>query len=217
MSMVKIVTKRRIGRGQRPETRRMVMKTVNRMALLSAFTLAGCTADYVKDGNAPVQLIIASLSPNPLSSDVAISTGGVCPDIATVAVANRAKNLNVTVPQVPQAIIVNRYEVSYYRSDGRANQGVDVPYSISGALTASVDAATSGTVNIPIEVVRRQAKLEPPLLQLSPGGQALIVTMFAKITLYGTTIAGEAVTASASMQLDMANFADTATTCPTNN
>lgn len=193
------------------------MKTVNRMALLSALTLAGCAADYVEVGNAPVQLIIASLIPNPLDSDVAISTGGVCPDFATVAVANRAKNLNVTVPAVPQAIIVNRYEVSYYRSDGRANQGVDVPYSISGALTASVDAATGGTVNIPIEVVRRQAKLEPPLLQLVPGGQALIVTMFAKITLYGQTVAGEAVTASGSMQIDMANFNDTQTSCPTQN
>ena len=190
------------------------MKTVNRTALLLALTLAGCSADYVKNGNAPVQLIIASLSPNPMDSDVAISTGGVCPDFATVAVANRAKNLNVTVPQVPQAIIVNRYEVSYYRSDGRANQGVDVPFFISGALTASVDAATGGTQNITIEVVRRQAKLEPPLLQLAPGGQALIVTMFAKITLYGTTIAGETVTASASMQIDMANFGDTLTACP---
>lgn len=189
------------------------MKTANRMALISALTLAGCSADYVQVGNAPVQLIIASLTPNPLDSDTVISSGGVCPDFATVAVANRAKNLNVTVPAVPQAIIVNRYEVSYYRSDGRANQGVDVPYSISGVLTASVDAATGGTVTIPIEVVRRQAKLEPPLIQLDPGGQALIVTMFAKITLYGQTIAGEAVTASSSMQIDMANFNDTLTEC----
>lgn len=193
------------------------MKTVNRMALLSALTLAGCSADYVNVGNAPVLLIIAGLTPNPMDSDVAISTGGICPDIATVAVANRAKNPNAAVPQVAQAIIVNRYEVSYYRSDGRANQGVDVPYSISGALAASVDAATSGTVNIPIEVVRRQAKLEPPLIQLFPSGQALIVTMFAKITLYGQTIAGENVSASASMQIDMANFGDELTACPTRN
>jgi len=189
------------------------MKTVSRMALLSALTLAGCTADYVQNGNAPVQLIIASLTPNPMDSDVAISTGGVCPDFASVTVANRAKNPNLTVPQVAQAIIVNRYEVSYYRSDGRANQGVDVPYFISGALTASVDAGTSGTVTFPIEVVRRQAKLEPPLLQLYPGGQALIITMFAKITLYGQTVAGETVTASSSMQVDMANFGDDLTKC----
>jgi hypothetical protein len=199
------------------------MKTVNRMALLGALTLAGCTAGYVKDGNAPVQLIIASLSPNPMSSEVLLA-GTICPDIATVAVANRAKNPSITVPQVPQAIIVNRYEVSYTRSDGRAQQGVDVPYSISGALTASVDAATNGTVNIPIEVVRRQAKLEPPLIELripegQNNGQALIVTMFAKITLYGQTIAGQSVSASGTMQIDFADYVDTGTaaTCPTGN
>ncbi len=199
------------------------MKTVNRMALLSALTFAGCAADYVDVGNAPVQLIIAAISPNPMSSEVLLA-GTICADFATVAVANRAKNLNVTVPAVPQAIIVNRYEVSYYRSDGRATQGVDVPYSISGALTASVDAATGGTVNIPIEVVRRQAKMEPPLVQLripdgQNGGQSLIVTMFAKITLYGQTVAGENVSASGSMQIDFADYVDTGAsgTCPTPN
>jgi hypothetical protein len=191
------------------------MKTVNRMALLSALTLTGCAPDYVQNGNAPVQLIIAGVSPNPLSSEVLVGTT-VCPDFATVSVANRPKNPNVAVPQVAQAIIVNRYEVSYYRSDGRAQQGVDVPYSISGALTASVDAASNGVIGISIEVVRRQAKLEPPLIQLvQPGGQALIVTMFAKITLYGTTIAGENVAATGNMQIDFADFADggTAATC----
>lgn len=191
------------------------MKTASRIALMLALGLAGCTADYVKVGNAPVELIIAGITPNPMSSDVAISNGGICPDIATLAVANRSKNPNVTVPQVPQAIIVNRYEVSYYRSDGRGVPGVDVPYSISGALTSTFDAKSSGTDPLFIEVVRRQAKLEPPLIQLAPDGQALIVTMFAKITLYGQTIAGQNVTASASMQIDMANFADNQTTCPT--
>lgn len=198
------------------------MKRLNRMALLSALTLAGCSADYVNVGNAPVLLIIAGLSPNPMSSEVLLG-GSICPDFATVAVANRPKNPNATVPVVAQAIIVNRYEVSYYRSDGRANQGVDVPYSISGALAASVDVANSGTVNIPIEVVRRQAKLEPPLIQLrqpdsQSGGQALIVTMFARITLYGQTIAGDDVSASGSMQIDFADYVDSGTgaTCPTN-
>ena len=108
-------------------------------------------------------------------------------------VANRAKNPNIATPIVAQAIIVNRYEVSYYRSDGRAQQGVDVPYSISGAITPAVDAAnTVPTAASPSRWSGSQAKLEAPLLQLagSGGGQALIVTMFAKITLYGQTVAG---------------------------
>jgi len=197
------------------------MKRASRMALLATLGLAGCTADYAKVGNAPVQLIIAGISPNPMSSEVLLG-GSICPDFATLAVANRSKNPGVTVPQVPQAIIVNRYEVSYYRSDGRAQQGVDVPYSISGALTATFDAKTSGTDDVTIEVVRRQAKLEPPLIQLRTdggGGQALIVTMFAKVTLYGQTIAGQNVTASGNMQIDFADYVDTGSsaTCPTQN
>ncbi len=40
------------------------------------------------------------------------------------------------------AVFVERYEIRYYRSDGRATQGVDVPYTISGNLTTAVDAGT---------------------------------------------------------------------------
>jgi hypothetical protein len=188
------------------------MNRASWMALALALGMAGCTADYAKVGNAPVLLIIAGINPNPMSSEV-LQGGGICPDFATLAVANRSKNPNVTVPQVPQAIIVNRYEVSYYRSDGRATQGVDVPYSISGNLTASFDAKTSGTDDLTIEVVRRQAKVEPPLIQLRQenqgGGQAFIVTMFARVTLHGQTIAGQNVSATASMQIDFADYVDT--------
>jgi hypothetical protein len=193
------------------------MKTSSKLALAMALGLAGCSADYVQDGHGPVLLIIAGVDPNPLSSEVLLA-GGICPDFVELAIANRSKNPNVTVPQVPQAIIVNRYEVSYYRSDGRATQGVDVPYSISGDITAAFDAKTSGTDPLIIEVVRRQAKLEPPLIQLrtdAGGGQALIVTMFAKITLYGQTIARQSVTATATMQIDFADYVDSGefTTC----
>jgi hypothetical protein len=199
------------------------MKTVNRMALVGALTLAGCSADYVKNGNAPVLLTIQGLSPNPLSSEVLLA-GSICPDFATVALSNQPKNPNLTVPQTATSIVVNRYEVSYYRSDGRGVQGVDVPYSISGALAATVDSSNGTTTNVNIEVVRRQAKLEPPLVQLElpdgqNGGQSLILTMFAKITLYGQTFAGDAVSASGSMQIDFADYVDSGTTatCPTGN
>lgn len=190
------------------------MKTSSKLALAMALGLAGCSADYVQDGHAPVLLLIAGIAPNPMSSEVLLA-GTICPDFAELAVAVRAKNPNVTVPQYPNAVIVNRYEVSYYRSDGRARPGVDVPYAISGDVTAAFDAKDSGTDPLTIEVVRRQAKLEPPLIQLvndpntgQGGGQALIVTMFAKITLYGRTVAGQEVTTSASMQIDFADYVD---------
>jgi hypothetical protein len=126
-----------------------------------------------------------------------------------VAVAVRSKNPNVTVPQIPLHVLINQYSVRYFRSDGRNVEGVDVPFSITGALADEEDAKTSGTSDIAIEVVRAQAKMEPPLSNLSGGGGAIVFTCFAEITLYGQNITGKQVTATGTMQIDFADFAGT--------
>jgi hypothetical protein len=154
-----------------------------------------------------------------MSSEVLLG-GSICPDFASVSVVNLTKNPNFVASAAAQTVIVNRYEVSYFRSDGRATQGVDVPYAISGTTNASLPIQTgadSAGAVFPIEVVRRQAKMEPPLVQLRDGGgQAIIVTMQARITVYGQTIAGENVSASGTMQIDFADYVDTGTAaCPT--
>jgi hypothetical protein len=195
------------------------MKTVTRLALMCALALGGCTADYARQGNAPVLLLITNITPNPMSSEVLLG-GSICPDFASVSVVNLTKNPNFVASAAAQTVIVNRYEVSYFRSDGRATQGVDVPYAISGTTNASLPIQTgadSAGAVFPIEVVRRQAKMEPPLVQLRDGGgQAIIVTMQARITVYGQTIAGENVSASGTMQIDFADYVDTGTAaCPT--
>jgi hypothetical protein len=188
------------------------------LALLSAAALAGsgCTAAYVKDSTAAVQLFIAAVNGGaPLKSDVRLAPSAVVNDSVPVDVAVRAKNPNFdNVPQIAMAVFLERYEVSYYRSDGRAVEGVDVPYRISGNLTVAIDALTSGTTPIPIDVVRAQAKLEPPLVNLwgpesgTLGGTALIVTMFARITLHGRTVPGQAVQATGTLQIDFADYPD---------
>jgi hypothetical protein len=64
-------------------------------------------------------------------------------------------------------------------------------------------------VDVPIEVVRAQAKLEPPLRNLRTenfGGSALILTCFAEITVHGRTLAGEAVSGSGRLQIDFADW-----------
>jgi hypothetical protein len=218
MSTLKSWANRSVGRGERPETRRKVMKTVNRMALLGTLTLAGCTADFAKNGNGSVLLLITGVNGGKvLQSDVEIG-GGICPDTVFVRVENKPKNPNILAIDYRGDIVIERYEVRYSRSDGRATQGVDVPYSISGNLAAEV--IFLADANVPVQVVRDQAKLEPPLMELrDSGGQALIVSMFAEITLYGRTTIGEAVTAKGSMQIDFSDFADqgTSATCPTTN
>lgn len=192
------------------------MKTLNRMALLSALTLAGCTADFAKNGNGSVLLLMTGVNGGKvLQSDVEIG-GGICPDTVLVRLENKPKNPNIGAIDFRGDIVVERYEVRYSRSDGRGTPGVDVPYPISGNMAAEVIFLSEA--NVPIQVVRDQAKLEPPLMQLrNNGGQALIVSMFAEITLYGHTTVGEAVTAKGSMQIDFSDFVDAGSGCPTTN
>lgn len=192
------------------------------LVVAASLWMAGCTADFAKNGEGPLLLLITGInSGKVLQSDVSLG-GGICPDTVQVRVENKPKNPNVTTVDYRGDIVVERYEVRYSRSDGRATQGVDVPYSITGNVAAEVIFLEATTV--PVQVVRDQAKLEPPLLQLrtsdvSNGGQAIIVTMFAEITLYGHTTIGQAVTAKGSMQIDFSDFADggASATCPVNN
>jgi len=182
--------------------------------LLVALVCGSCTPSYVTGNDAPVNLIIAAINKgSELDSDIRMGKDSsfVCEDEVPVSVAVRNKNPNAPVPYVPGAVLLQSYEVRYFRTDGRGTEGVDVPYRITGNLAFAVDVASSGTSDVSIEVVRRQAKLEPPLSTIN---QANIVTLMAQVTLFGQTVAGQKVTASASFQIDFADFGDTNTTCP---
>ena len=180
--------------------------------LLAAAGFAGCSAGYTTNNASSVLLIIAGVNGGvPLKSDV-LTEGAVVSNSVELAMAVRFKNPDIsTVPQIPSAVIIERYEVKYRRSDGRGVEGQDVPYSISGNVTAAFDVKNSGTDPLSIEVVRAQAKLEPPLrnLQSVTGtslGGALVVTMFADITVHGRTISGQTVSATGSLQIDFADY-----------
>ena len=206
-------------RSTRSISRRDVSRASRRVAATlaaAALGLSGCVPSYVTSSQAPVLFYVAAINGGAaLDSDVRKKPDAVVDDTVNVSVGDRPKNPNFSnIPQVAMAIKIERYEVSYYRSDGRGVQGVDVPYTISGNLSTALDVAISGTVDVPIRVVRAQAKLEPPLINLwgtSPGvlgGTALIVTMFAKITISGHTVAGEAVEASGTLQINFADYPD---------
>jgi hypothetical protein len=124
-------------------------------------------------------------------------------------VAVRPKNPNATIVQNAGDIFLKRYEVRYTRTDGRAVEGVDVPYRVSGLLSAVVVNDGNGTVSL--EVVRRQAKLEPPLSQID-GAQ--IVTMFAEVTLFGENTVGNGVSARGQLQVNFLNVVDSNSSCP---
>lgn len=182
-------------------------------AMLVGVGSLGCTPSYVTGNDAPVNLIIAAINSGAqLDSDIRIGkdSSSVCQDQVPVSVAVRNKNPNVPTPYVPGAVLLQSYEVRYFRTDGRGVEGVDVPYRITGNLAFAIDVADSGTEDVSLEVVRRQAKLEPPL---STFNQANILTVMAEVTLFGETVAGQKVSASGRFQIDFADFVDNLTQC----
>jgi hypothetical protein len=193
---------------------------VGALSVAVALAMSGCAADYVTGNNAAVNLYVTSVNAGtPLDSDVRHGTNAedatpfVCADRATVTVAVRFKNPQTPTPSVPNAVMLESYEVKYTRTDGRGTEGIDVPYRITGNLTLAVDAAESDNSDVVIEVVRRQAKLEPPLSTIN---QNALLTTMAEVTLYGKTVSGQRVSAAGRVQITFADYGDDSTSCPTN-
>jgi hypothetical protein len=102
-------------------------------------------------------------------------------------------------------VILQRYDVSYQRSDGRGVEGVDVPYRFSGAMTASAvrnDDCRNHLV--------RQQVLEPPLSNIT-GLQ--IVEMTANVTFYGETVSRATVSATGAAAVRFADYGSGTPTC----
>jgi hypothetical protein len=177
-----------------------------------ALAMAGCSADYVEGDRSSVLLLIESINDGaPVMSDVRGS--GENPDtivncLTQVKVSVRAKNPTLTATAV-QDVRLTRYEVSYRRSDGRGVEGVDVPYTISGNMTITVPAG-GDTTSFPVDLVRHQAKLLPPLSNIT-GLQ--LVTMFADVALNGATISGSNVSAQGTVQVTFADYGSGTPSC----
>lgn len=183
---------------------------------LGPLAMGGCTPDWAKNGNADVVLLMTAINDgNPLDSDVrsGILSDFVCSDIVPLRLENHFKNADVTNTGFRHDFTVERYEVHYFRSDGRNVEGVDVPFAITGNLAQEVIEENAATLNL--EVVRRQAKLDPPLTHLARGGGGIVVTMFAEITLHARTTTGDVTnTVSGRLQIDFSDFGDSNTSCP---
>jgi hypothetical protein len=196
--------------------RRKVMRAVKvcGVVALGAISMGGCTPNWATTSGSPVVLLMTAINGGaPLDSDVKISSGTVCPDSVELRLENHFKNPGVTNTGFRHDLTVERYEVHYFRSDGRGVEGVDVPYSITGNVSQEVVEESAAT--LPLEVVRRQAKLEPPLRNLDNNGGAIIFTAFAEITLYARTTTGEVLApVTGRLQIDFADFGDSDTTCP---
>jgi hypothetical protein len=202
------------------EFRRKAMRAVG---VISACALvigvSGCVPGYVKENDSPVLFRIVSINGGQtLTSNVGDTTS----DPVAVTVAVRPKNpLNTNVPQIAEAVIIEQYRVRFFRTDGRDVEGVDVPFSFTGGITTAVDIGIGSDANVTlsIPVIRVQAKQESPLRNLRSllgtvvGGQqqtggVLVptVTMTAEITIFGRTIAGEAVSDTGRVTIDFVDL-----------
>ena len=189
------------------------MRAKGFVLVLSALAASGCVPEWARQGDSPEVLLMTGINNgSPITSDVRISTGTVCPDFATLRLENHRRNPLNTDASFRADIVVERYDVRYFRSDGRSTEGVDVPFRITGNVAQEIQAGNAASLNV--EIVRRQAKLEPPLRNLVDLGGAQVVTMFAEVTVYArSTINQTTNSVSARVQVDFADFVDTLTQC----
>jgi hypothetical protein len=187
-------------------------------AAAAALATAAC-GDKVLQGKGSSYLVIDQLAAatgakaetfsTVLQSDV-LTKGGVLEDLGKVTLHIAMKDVSLTTGTEPTAnnvITVNRYHVDFIRSDGRNTQGVDVPYSVDGAVTGTVTTSQTALV---FAIVPVQRKLEAPLLALRNLGGAVAIMTIANVTFYGYDQAGNAVAVTGSISVNFADWADEA-------
>lgn len=190
------------------------------LVALAALALNACVPEYLEQNNSQVLMRIIKVSSesgeNEEEGDFLLSdVTPVFNDNAVLTVEVLAKNPSIQDVGRFNDVMIERYEVRYFRTDGRNTEGVDVPYRFTGAIGTLIPVNTDG--DIAFIVVRHTAKLEPPLKNLVfipgtvSGGGLDILTCIAEITLHGRTTRGEAVTASARLTVTFADFADDTT------
>jgi hypothetical protein len=202
-----------------------VMK-IRHVAVVGALALVSgaCVPDWASTNDAPYILEIAAITNQdgtlPILSDVSFP---VVNDNALVTMNIFRKNNNETLgTSAVEHVYLKRYEVRFFRTDGRNTEGVDVPHRISGAL-GNVRLHTPGPgdeteAQITIVLVRHQAKIEPPLKNLQGGSvfestvgvlpQGAILTMIAEVTIHGETVQGRAMEAKGFVDVSFADFPD---------
>jgi hypothetical protein len=188
------------------------------IVVCGGFAMTSCHSG-VTNGRSPAYLVIDSLlggkgekageTPTfftQLNSDV-YTNGSVFTDVGQVTMHTEMKDVTVTAPTANNLITINHYRVQYRRTDGHNIEGVDVPYAFEGAVTFTVG---PGTVTSGFDLVRLQAKLESPLINLRNGGGAIAISTIADVTFYGKDQTGVDVSQAGSISVNFADWGDPA-------
>ena len=177
---------------------------------LAALGVSACGSGDAREGQASSYLIVDRLvmadeGGAPFESDV-LSDDGIFEDGAVAVVSAAMRDVtNPNGPSTNNRITINRYRVTFRRSDGRKEPGVDVPYGFDGAVTATVGPGDS--ITVPFVMVRIQAKLEAPLAALRFHGGALAISTIADVTFYGRDQTGREVMVTGSTSVNFADWA----------
>jgi hypothetical protein len=210
------------------------MKSLQILGIVGfAAAMTGCVPDWARDNETGIIMEIAGITGFAggeaggtegaiLMSDV-VTNGTAFNDDAVVLVNIYRKNPTVAATSALEHVRLESYEVRYFRTDGHSVEGVDVPHRITGALNSVRLHTPTQTGEIEAEavitVVRQQAKLEPPLINLIGGnrsitgslllpGQAIITTV-AEITIYAREVTTrEPLSATGRFQVTFADFGD---------
>lgn len=206
------------------------MRNINRILMAAAVALAGTSCgDVVRTGRAPVFLVIDSLAaakgdddatfhsfllsdvitnvttPEPCKPESPCPTVFNDPGQATLRITPKdIGTVGAAAPSTNNEVTITRVHVKYRRADGRNIQGVDVPYEIDSAATATVPA--TGTVTMGFQLVRHTSKEEAPLVQLK--NNSVIIATIAEVTLYGRDRVGNDISAMGTIEVDFGNFGD---------
>jgi len=207
------------------------MRNAIRLIGLSALVAASVSCgDVVRQGSSPVFLVVDLLqgergavqpgTPSiPLISDVITNvtspapctTDNPCPTIfgdnGLVTLRAPLKDVGSTASLSPTSnneVTISRVHIKYVRADGRATQGVDVPYEFDTGATGTIPAG--GTLSLAFELVRNVAKQESPLVQLKQCSN--ILSVIAQVTFYGVDRVGNSIQATGQISIEFGNFGD---------
>ena len=146
-----------------------------------------------------------------LQSDICINdsfTDGTCtvaPDFGLIQISATLKNPIQSTTSFFNDVTFRTYRVTFLRTDGRNQPGVDVPFPFDGAsnftVTVNAGAATRSFI-----IVRDQAKLEAPLRNLAFNGGALVLSVIAEVEFFGTDGAGREISVTALLNIHFADF-----------
>jgi len=177
-------------------------------AALCSLAVTSC-ADLAQTGSGPSYLIMQGVSSAAggvsLDSDVIVS-GIAFIDLgrATIRVEMKNSTVTATTPTSHNDVTLTRYRVRYRRTDGQNREGIDVPYSFEGSTTVTIPVGNAAVVGF--DLVRQQAKLEPPLRTLVGGGGLIVISTIAEVTFYGRDQAGNEVSVTGSMDVRFGDF-----------